>query len=102
MYNSLKGWLNLPIIRKPFVRYTGSGDKQYGNSVSLMGYISGSVKLVQDREGNEVTSNIQVYIAGHHEIHLQDTVVIEDTDYDIIAINPFYRKGKKDLWVVYL
>jgi hypothetical protein len=102
MYNSLKSWLNLPITRKPFISYSGAGDKQFGSPVSLMCYMEGSVKVVQNREGIDVTSALQVFINGTHEIYIDDAMVIEDVTYDIIAISPVYREGRKDIWVVYL
>lgn len=102
MYDSLKAWLNLPIIRRPFVGYTGAGDKKFGNSIDLTCYIDGSVKLVTNREGSQVASSIQLYIAGQHVLHVQDTITVADIQYEIIAIHPFYRNGKKDMWVVYI
>ncbi len=102
MYDSLKAWLNLPVTRKPFIGYTGAGDKMFGDAINLMCYIDGAVKLVTNREGSQVTSTIQLFIAGHNKLNLQDVFILASVDYDVIAIHPFYRNGKKDMWVVYI
>jgi hypothetical protein len=102
MFESLKSWLDITVVRRPFLSYSGSGDKVYGDAIATVCYIDGSIKLVQNREGINVLSNVQLYIAGKHVINAQDTIVMEDTEYDIIAVHPFYRKGKKDMWVVYI
>ena len=102
MYNSIKSWLNLRVIRKPFVCYSGSGDKQFGTPQRLSCYIQGAVKVVQNREGIDVTSSMSLFINGQHKVNVDDVFVIGDIEYDVLAISPFYREGRKDIWVVYV
>lgn len=102
MYNSLKSWINLKVLMKPFVQYSGSGDKVFGTTRRLSCYMQGSVKIVQNREGKNVTSSMSLFVNGKHHINLDDVFVISDVEYDVIALAPFYREGRKDIWVVYI
>lgn len=102
MFNSLKQWINVPFQYKPFVRYTGAGTKQFGDTVDALCYPVGDVKLVTDRGGSEVVSSTQLYLFGTEAISVKDNVIFEGEERPILRINSFYREGVVDIKVVYL
>ena len=68
----------------------------------VLGLIAERYKIVQNREGKNVTSSMSLFVNGKHHINLDDVFVISDVEYDVIALAPFYREGRKDIWVVYI
>lgn len=102
MYESLKSWLNIPAVIKPFSRYTGTGTKQYGTPINILCYAESKVQVITDAKGTEVVSNKQLYIDGSTEVSELDCVIFEKTEKSIKSIGTFYRNGKPDIKVVYL
>lgn len=102
MYASLKDWINVPYVLKPFTRYSGAGTKQFGPDVASLCYPVGDVKLVTNAEGSEVTSTTQLYVDGTESIKVTDNVVFAGEERPILRITEYYRNGVVDLKVVYL
>lgn len=115
MYNSVKSWCDIPIEFKPFLRMDGAGDRVYGPAETIMCYLEGKVQLVRNLMGDEVTSTRKVYIPDLETINkfwpyrqgsankpiAADILVLDGIDYPVLALSPFYRKGKIDVLVVY-
>lgn len=102
MYNSLKPWINVPYIIKPFLKYNGAGTKQFGDDVPSKCYPVGDVKLVTNTEGAEVTSTTQLYVDGNEPVKITDNVVFADEERPILRVAEYYRDGNVDIKVVYL
>lgn len=102
MYDSIKPWINVPFVIKPFLRYNGAGTKQFGSDVHAMCYPVGDNKLVTNSEGSEVTSTSQLYVDGDTAIKVTDNVVFAGDERPILHITDYYRNGSIDLKVVYL
>lgn len=102
MYNSIKSWLNLPAIIKPFESRSGTGAKTFGASISILCYAEGTIKIITDKDGKEVKSMKQLYVDGNTSISERDNIIFEGKETEINAIGYFYRSGVVDLKVVYL
>jgi hypothetical protein len=102
LYKSLKSWVNLPATLKKYVGRTGTGDKQFGPSISIKCYAEGKVSVVSDFDGKEVVSNKRLFIDGSIRINPLDVIYFEERDHDIKSINYYYSNGKIDMQVVYL
>ena len=102
MYESLKAWMNVPVSIKPFVKRNGTGDKEYGDIVTVTCYPHAEVKVVTNNAGVEVVSNNQLYFDGLVSIVDMDAIIFEDREYEIKAVSTFYRGGVPDIKVVYL
>jgi hypothetical protein len=102
MYKSVKKWANIPFTIKPFIKYDGAGDKEYDDDVPATCYVEGKVINVIDKEGNEVTSNLQLYVDASIVLKVTDAIIYDNEEYVIKAIGTFYLNGNKDLLVVYL
>ena len=102
MYASLKGWINVPYVIKPFVKYSGSGTKQFGENIASLCYPVGDVKIVTDASGSEVASTTQLFVDGSESIKITDSIVFAGEERPILRITDYYRDGHVDLKVVYL
>lgn len=102
MYGSLKSWINVPYVIRPFVKYSGSGTKQFGTDINSFCYPVGDVKLVTDTYGAEITSTTQLYVDGSEPIRATDNVVFAGEERPIHRIVDYYRDGVPDVRVVYL
>jgi len=102
MYASLKDWINVPYVIKPFVKYSGAGTKQFGADITSLCYPVGDVKLVTNTDGSEVTSTTQLYVDGAESIKVTDNVFFAGEERPILRITEYYRDGSVDLKVVYL
>lgn len=102
MYDSLKPWLNLPVTIHPFIKRNGTGSKQFGEDVRAVCYAQGETVFVKNVDGEEVTSNTQLYFDGNVTINVLDCVTFYDVRYNIKSIAAFYRDGRVDIKVVYL
>lgn len=102
LYNSLKSWMDLTAVRKPYIKRSGTGTKTFGEPVSMNCYAEGKVQVVTNKEGKEVVSNKILYVDGPTEIDELDNVVFEGRETEIKAIGYFYRGGQVDIKLVYL
>ena len=102
MYESLKPWLNVPVVVKPYVRRSATGDKIFGPSYEVMCYPQGEVNIVRNWQGVDVVSHNHLYIDGSIQITKLDNVVFEDEELPVQAISVYYRDGKPDIKVVYV
>lgn len=102
LYNSLKSWINLTAIRKPYIKRSGTGSKIFGDSIELTCYAEGKVQVVTNKEGKEVVSNKLLYVDGPTEIDELDNVVFEGRETEVKAIGYYYRNGQPDIKLVYL
>lgn len=102
MYNNLKDWINVPVAIKSFIKRSGTGDKEYSESVSSVCYPLAEVKVVVNNAGTEVVSNNQLYFDGSISVTDMDAVIFEGKEYEVKAVSTFYRGGTPDIKVVYL
>ena len=102
MYNSLKPWINVSYIIKPFLRYNGAGAKQFDTDISSKCYPVGDVKLVTDSKGSEVTSTTQLYVPGDEPIKVMDNVIFAGEERPVLRVAEYFREGRPDIKVVYL
>lgn len=102
MYDSIKPWINVPLVIKPFLKYSGSGAKQFDANVDAMCYPVGDNKLVTNEVGSEVTSTTQLYVDGTTTVKVTDNVIFNGEERPILRVANYYRNGVVDLRVVYL
>ena len=102
MYDSIKDWIDVPIKLMPFSKYDGMGDKEFGQTLNILCYPVGDIKVVSNELGVDVTSNTQLYIDGSQNISELDNVIFEGKERPIKAITTYYRNGIPDIKVVYL
>lgn len=104
MFKSLRGWLTVPIVIKPFDRRDGTGKPSFLDDVTTMCYPQGNITMVDDVNGNEVISKLQVYLDGNEELKITDVLVFRGEDHVIKSIGPVYdgNTGDVDMLVVYL
>lgn len=102
IYASIKEWINVPFIIRPFVKRGGDGTKQFADNSSAMCYPVGNVKLVTDTAGSEITSTTQLYVDGNVSIKVTDNVIFSGEERPVLRVASFYRDGVEDIKVVYL
>lgn len=102
MYDSLKSWMDLTAVRKPYIKRSGTGAKTFGEPVNMNCYAEGKVQVVTNKEGKEVVSNKILYIDGSTEIDELDNVIFEGRETEVKAIGYYYRNGQVDIKLVYL
>ncbi len=102
MYDSLKAWIDVPVIVKPYIKRSATGDKVFGEERTILCYPQGEVNIVRNWQGVEVVSHNHLYVDGNTEITKLDNVIFEGEDLPVQAISTFYRNGKPDIKVVYV
>lgn len=103
MYKSLKQWLNIPIVIKPFIKRSGTGQKIYGDPIAAKCYAVGKIETITDDKGVEVISKIQLYFDGNVKISSNDAIIFNEAEKSILSIGYLYdTKGSIDLKVVYI
>ena len=102
MYESIRPWINVPVIVKPYKGRSATGDKLFGESYTIMCYPQGEVNIVRNWQGVEVVSHNHLYVDGPTKISKLDNVVFEGEDLPVQAISTFYRDGAPDIKVVYV
>lgn len=102
MFNSLKSWIDVPFVLKPFIKRSGTGTKQFSEDVNLLCYPQSDNILITTTDGAEVTSSTQLYVDGTVTIKVTDNIVFEGAERPIKHIATYYRKGVPDIRVVYL
>lgn len=105
MYESIKEWMTCPIAVKPFVKLNAAADKEFGEPVVIMGYLTGEATVVNDAAGREVVSNTQIYYdPDKYTVGINDRVFVDDLEKDIVTITSYIdgNTGKPSIKVVYL
>lgn len=102
MYDSIKPWINVPIVIKPYLGRSATGDKLFGDSVSALCYPQGEVNIVRNWQGVEVVSHNHLYMEGTVAVTELDNIVFEGKDLPVQAISNYYRNGVVDIRVVYV
>ena len=102
MYESLIEWLDIPCIIKPFVSRDSANDKTYGTDINTTCYLEGKVRVVENRDGNQVISNTAVYLRGTEVIGYDDIITLHGKSFHIKAMSEFYANGSRSIWVVYI
>ena len=102
MYDSIKPWIDVPVQVKPFLKRTATGDKEFGESYTVMCYPQGEVNIVRNWQGVEVISHNHLYVDGNTKITKLDNIVFEGEELPVQAISSYYRNGKPDIKVVYV
>jgi hypothetical protein len=101
MYESLREWMNIPIVVTPCTGRNARGDKIMGKAFTVDSYPVSEIKLVRNANGVDVVSSRHHYIDASASISLLDNILFEGEDLPIQAIETFYRAGKPDILVVY-
>jgi hypothetical protein len=94
--------MNLPYSYKVYLGRSGTGAKQFSDTVTGLCYATGEVKIIKDNDGKEAVSTKQLYVDGTVPIVALDNVLFEDSESEIQSIGFFYRNGIVDIKVVYL
>lgn len=94
--------MNLEALIKPCVGRTGTGSKKFDKEIPILCYAEGEVKVISNKEGKEIRSMKQIYVAGDTPVSEMDNVLFEGRETEIQAIGYFYRNGNVDIKVVYL
>lgn len=102
MYDSIKSWIDVPVVVKPYVGRSATGDKLFGEPYTVLCYPQGEVNIVRNWQGVEVVSHNHLYVDGYTKITKLDNVVFEGEELPVQAISSFYRNGKPDIKVVYV
>ena len=102
MYDSIKPWIDVPVVVKPYAGRSATGDKLFGESYTILCYPQGEVNIVRNWQGVEVVSHNHLFVDGDTKITKLDNVVFEGEDLPVQAISSFYRNGKPDIKVVYV
>lgn len=102
MYDSIKPWINVPVVVKPFIKRSATGDKVFGEPYTVLCYPQGEVNIVRNWQGVEVVSHNHLYVNGNAKIGKLDSIVFEGEELPVQAISSFYRDGKPDIKVVYV
>ena len=53
LFSSLKSWMNLTAVRKPYIKRSGTGAKVLGDPINMDCYAEGKVQVVTNKEGKE-------------------------------------------------
>lgn len=102
MFASVKSWMDLTAVVRPYLGRTGTGAKQFGKKFDIKCYAEGKIEVVSNHEGKEVVSNKRLYVDGNTDLDELDNIIFEGRETEIKTINYYYRNGKVDLKVVYL
>ena len=102
MYESIRPWVNVPVVVKPYAGRSATGDKLFGESHSELCYPQGEVNIVRNWQGVEVVSHNHLHMDGSVQISKLDNVIFEGEDLPVQAISTFYRNGVPDMKVVYI
>lgn len=100
MFESLRNWLSIPLKIIPFVRRDGTGEAIYDEAINTKCYAQGKVTLVRDVYGNDVVSQLQLYIDSCVPIKVTDKVSFNGSDYNIKALSPYYDGNTGDISIV--
>ena len=102
MYASLKPWMNVPVVIKPYLKRGATGDKIFGDEHTELCYPQGEVNIVRNWQGVEVVSHNHLYFDGSVQVSKLDNILFEGEDLPVQAISNYYRDGKIDIRVVYV
>ena len=102
MYDSLKSWINVPIIIKPYAGRSATGAKLFGEPHEELCYPQGEVTIVRNWQGVEVVSHNHLHVDGSVEVTKLDNILFEGEELPVQAISIFYKDGKPDIKVVYI
>lgn len=102
MYNSLKEWMNVPVIIRPFKKRDGAGDKIFDAPATVKSYPVYEVKYVRNALGADVLSSHHFHVDGDTQVSALDEVFVDSDWLPIQAIEVFFRNGKPDIKVVHV
>ena len=102
MYESIKPWINVPVVIKPYLKRSATGDKLFGEAYEVLCYPQGEVNIVRNWQGVEVVSHNHLFMDGNAKVTKLDNVIFEDNELPVQAISTYYRDGKPDIKVVYV
>ncbi len=102
MFESIKPWINVPVVIKPYKGRSATGDKLFDEPYTVLCYPQGEVNIVRNWQGVEVISHNHLYMDGSVKVTKLDNIVFEGEDLPVQAISNFYRDGKIDIRVVYV
>lgn len=102
MYESLKDWINVPVIIRPYKGRSATGDKLFGEPHDELCYPQGEVNIVRNWQGVEVVSHNHLHMNGDVQVTKLDNIIFEGEELPVQAISTFYRDGEPDIKVVYI
>lgn len=78
---------------EPYEDETAYG-ASYGDAYTAKCYWEPQSKVIMDKEGNEVVSNILAIFRTEINIPEQSKVTYNSNEYTVVQSNPFYPRGK--------
>lgn len=102
MYETLKPWINVPVVVKPYKGRSATGDKLFKEPYTILCYPQGEVNIVRNWQGVEVVSHNHLYVDGSVQVSKLDNIIFEGEDLPVQAISVYYRNGIPDIKVVYV
>lgn len=102
MFNSLRSWMDVPVVIKPFIKRSATGDKIFGESRTELCYPQGEVNIVRNWQGVEVVSHNHLFFDGTVQVSKLDNIIFEGEELPVQAISNYYRNGVVDIRVVYV
>lgn len=107
MLKHCKKYAQCPLTIKPFDKKDYKGKNTYKPSIDLKCSIAGKVQVVKNTHGEDTVSTKTIYIdvglleGKLNDITDNDLLFFEDKDHIPVSISVLYKKGIKDLYVVY-
>ena len=107
MLKHCKKYAKCPLVLKPFNKKDYQGKNTYKDDIPLLCSIAGKVQVVKNTHGEDTITTKTLYIdAGLlegkvEEILDNDLLFFENKDHIPVGISIQYKKGIKDLYVVY-
>jgi hypothetical protein len=99
----IKKLLKIPLIIHPYTGQSDALDNTYDTPRVSTCYGEGTMKIIKDRNGEEVVSELTLYVDGAEILGDNDLVVYYGKTYAIKALNPIRElNGDIALWMVYV
>lgn len=102
MYNSLIPWVDVPCTVKTFLKRNGTGVKEFSDTSQTLCYPEEKNEVVKNSQGKEIVSSTRLYMFGSDPIKELDEIDYDGYFREVVAVAAFFRKGVKDVKVVYL
>lgn len=99
----IKKLLKIPLIIHPYTGQSDSLDNTYGPPRDSTCYGDGQMKNITDRNGEEVVSELTLYVDGAEILDENDKFEYYDKTYTARALEPIRElNGDVALWMVFV
>lgn len=102
MFNSTKKWLDIPVVIKPFLIRDSADEKTFEDPVASFCYPEYKTTVLRNRHGQEVVSSTVLYMDSEDTLSEDDEIIFDGVEHVIKGLGKLYRKGKLNLWMVYI